>query len=43
MILQYLVLNIAIASEAYCRHRKQRIYNAISSGNGHTNSSDKDF
>lgn len=39
----FVQVDIAIASEAYCRHRKQRIYNAINSGNGHTNSSDKDF
>ena len=39
----FIQVDIAIASESYCRHRKQRLYNAINSGNGHTNNSDKDF
>lgn len=39
----FIQVDIAIASEAYCRHRKQRIYNAINSGNVHSNVSDKDF
>lgn len=39
----FIQVDVAIASEAYCRHRKQRIYNTINSGTRHSNISDKDF
>ena len=39
----FVQVDIAIVSEMYCKYRKQRIYNAMTTGSFNNISRDKDF